>query len=166
MLWTCKPTSLLPLHTITTGRKFLLFQPPSQVWNPSPTWLKPMCAAASSLSFCFPCSISCLLNPKTVCSSCPGTCPPHVIGWLFFPCFKKLREHLLNGLGLLSVVVTFLYSQLKSFPGGNLFCFVFFLPHHSNFVAHRWLAHPLLRGLVFVSFLISKLVNLQPYLTF
>lgn len=38
----------------------------------------------------------------------------------------------------------------------NLFCFVFFLPHHGNFVAPRWLAHPLLRGLVFCFFLNFK----------
>lgn len=55
----------LLFHIITTGTEFLLLQPPSQVWNPSPTWHKPMCAAASSLGFHCPYSISHLLNPKT-----------------------------------------------------------------------------------------------------
>lgn len=49
---------LLPLHTITTGTKFLLLQAPSQVWNPSPTRHKPIYAAASSLGFHYPYSIS------------------------------------------------------------------------------------------------------------
>lgn len=45
-----------------------------------------------------------------------NSCPAHLMSldWLFFPCFKKVRKHLLNDLGFLSVVVTFLYSQLKS----------------------------------------------------
>lgn len=92
LLWTCRPTSLLPLHTITAGTQFLLLQAPSQVWNPSPTWHKPICATASSLGFHYPYSISLPRQPKAVWNSCPGTCPPHVIGLIFFFLFRKYQE--------------------------------------------------------------------------
>lgn len=106
---------LLPLHTITTGTKFLLLQAPSQVWNPSPTWHKPIYPAASSIGFHYPYSIS--LPPQSQSSLkflswyVPTSCR---LGW-FFSLFQKNQETSLEWCRLPQcAVVTFLYSQLKS----------------------------------------------------
>lgn len=121
----------------------------------APTGNKPIFATASNIGFHYPYGISLPPQPKVVRILVLVHAYFMSLDW-FISLFQKIRKCLLNGLGFLSVVVTFLYSRR------NLFCFVFFLPHHGNFVAPRWLVHPLLRGLVFVSFLISKLVNLPP----
>lgn len=137
--------------------KPLLFQSPSQVCSPGHTWHR-----LSFVGSLRPYSMYPLSPQRRVWSSWLGYMSTSH-GWLVC-CFKKGKE--------IKYEATFLeWSWLPCCHGylpavslsslwRNLFC-VFFLPHHSNSAAPSWLAHPLVRGLVSVSFSIPQLVNLQ-----
>lgn len=83
----------LPLHTITTGTQSLLLQPhiPGMKSQPHLTQVHVYSCLQSRL----PLSLKYLLPPQPqnpVWNSCAGTCPVHVVGWLFFPLFPKIQE--------------------------------------------------------------------------
>lgn len=67
----------------------------------------------------------------------------------FFSLFQKKSGNISWMVYASSVLWSLSYILNLKISRRNFFCFVFFLPHHGNFVAPRWLAHPLLRGLVF-----------------
>lgn len=154
------PTSFYPLHTITTGTpQSLLLQPhiPGMKSQPHLT----QSHVYSCLQSRLPLSLKYLLpsapkpSLKFLCWYMPSSCC-----WLIvFSLVSKIQETSLEWSRLtLSVVVAFLYSQLKKSQRKPLL-FVFFLPHHSNFVASKLFPY-LIKGIGLYFLLNFKLVNL------
>lgn len=82
-----------PLHTITPGTQFLLLQPHIPGVRSQPHLAQ--ARVYSCLQSRLPPSLKYLLPPQSqnpVWNSCAGTCPLHVVGWLFFSLFQKIQE--------------------------------------------------------------------------